>query len=57
MYNAGMSKPSPKPQTSSQTPASGRKYKPFAGLNRAEIKVLKPGAFDLEEALRQMHGK
>jgi hypothetical protein len=52
-----MSKPSPKHQTSSQAPASGRNYKPFAGLKRAEIKVLKPGAFDLEEALRQMHGK
>ncbi len=34
-----------------------RKYKPFAGIQKPEVKVLKPGTLNVTEAFRRLRGR
>jgi hypothetical protein len=34
-----------------------RKYKPFAGIKKPDVKVLKPGTLSATEAFRRLRGR
>jgi hypothetical protein len=39
------------------TSSEPRKYKPFAGIKKPEVKVLKPGTLNVTEAFRRLRGR
>jgi hypothetical protein len=54
-YHSGMAKNAPAPTSNTQTPpATG---KPFTGIKRRPVKILKPGTVDPTETMRRLRGR